>query len=81
MTVLLEIEACLYQSYSNLVRISRKQRIHLLNVLPHKLVTPLSINDMTSALPRVGHTRLPISLAGVHLVRLCIVSVGFTIRE
>ena len=41
-----------------MIRISREQGIYLFSVLPLKLVTPLSINDATSALPRAGQAKL-----------------------
>jgi len=45
------------------------------------LVTLLSTNDATSALPLWVNPSFLISLVGVHLVRLCIVIMGFTIKE
>jgi len=74
----LEIRACLLPSYVNLVRISKRQCMSLLNVLPHKLVTPF---DTTMAFPAPVNPSFSVGLAGVHLVRLCIVNVGLTIRE
>jgi len=58
LTIPLEIKAYLLQSYINLIRISREQRIHLFSILPLKLVTPLSINDVTSALLHAGQPKL-----------------------
>jgi len=40
----------------------------LLNVFPHKLVTPLSIIDTTSASPVQFKPSFPVSLVGVHQV-------------
>jgi len=43
---------------SILISISKKHRISLLSVLAHKLVTPLSTINTTSALPSVGQLKL-----------------------
>jgi len=59
-----------------LISISREERINLLSVLPHKLVIPLSTINTTSALLYVGQAKLLVGLAGVHLVKLCIVIMG-----
>jgi len=77
----LEIKVCLLQSYINLLRVSKRQCMSLLSVLPHELVTLLFIIDITMAVAVRVNLSFPVGLAGAHLVRLCIVNVGFTIRE
>ena len=49
----------------------------LLSILPYKLLTSLSIIDATRASPARVNPSFPVGLVGVHLVRLCIVNVGF----
>ena len=53
----------------------------LLSVLPHKLVILLSIIDTTTAFSRWVNRSFSVGLVGVHLVKLCIVNVGFTTIE
>ena len=59
-----------------MIRISREQGIYLFSVLLLKLVTLLSTNDVTSTLPAWVNLNFSVSLASVHLVRLCVVTIS-----